>query len=319
VSDTVAASTLDLRLTAIRYEAEDIHSYEFRRPDGGTLPGAEPGAHIDLHLPNGMMRQYSLMTAEGPRESYIVGIRRDRASRGGSIYIHDKLKVGTVLTVGGPRNNFPLAEDAPHSVLIAGGIGITPIWCMVQRLIARGASWSLHYACRDRKEAAFLRDLETREQAHFHFDSEAGGAFLDIGAIVAGAPEGAHFYCCGPTPMLAAYEAATADIAPERVHIEYFTAAEAPATEGGYTVVLQKSGRELAVPEGKTILQVLREAGLDVAYSCEEGVCGACETAVVSGTPDHRDNILTEKERVESKTMMICCSGSKSARLVLDL
>ncbi|MGE3248083.1 MAG: 2Fe-2S iron-sulfur cluster-binding protein [Beijerinckiaceae bacterium] len=313
------SDTITMRLTAIRYEAQDTHSFEFSPLDGKALPQVEPGAHIDLHLPNGMMRQYSLVTAEGSRTSYVVGVKKDRASRGGSKYIHDQLKVGQTLQVGGPRNNFPLDESASHSVLIAGGVGITPIWCMAQRLIAKGESWSMFYSCRTRAEAAFLGDLADRPEVTLHFDDESAGTFLDLGKIVAEAPEGAHFYCCGPTPMLQAYEAAAAGLPEGHMHVEYFTAAEEAATEGGYTVVLQRSGREFPIPEGKTILQVLREAGLDVTYSCEEGVCGACETAVVSGTPDHRDNILTDREREESKTMMICCSGSKSARLVLDM
>jgi len=314
-----ASTTVNLRLTAIRYEAKDTHSYEFRRTDGGALPGVEPGAHIDLHLGNGMMRQYSLTTVEGADKAYIVGIKRDRASRGGSIWIHDNLKVGQTVKIGGPRNNFPLNENAPHTVLVAGGIGITPIRCMAQRLMARGKSWSMFYSCREREEAAFLDELSVRREVTLHFDAEANGKFLDMKAIVAGAPAGSHFYCCGPLPMLAAFEDATKDLPREQVHVEYFTAKESAATEGGYTVVLQKSGKEYAVPEGKTILQVLREAGIDITYSCEEGVCGACETVVVSGTPDHRDNILTDAERTASKTMMICCSGSKSERLVLDI
>ncbi|HEY8578257.1 MAG TPA: PDR/VanB family oxidoreductase [Beijerinckiaceae bacterium] len=315
---TTTPTPVDMRLTAIRYAAQDTNLYEFRRPDGAALPGAEPGAHIDLHLANGMMRQYSLVTADGDPTAYVVGIKRDRASRGGSIYIHDQLRVGQTLKIGGPRNNFPLKEDAAHTVLIAGGIGITPIWCMAQRLQKRGRSYELHYACRDRNEAAFLEELQRLSQAKLHFDSEAGG-FLDLKPIVAGAPAGAHFYCCGPIPMLEGYEAATKALPPEQVHVEYFSAKEEAATGGGYVVELKRSGQEFAIPEGKTILQVLRDAGVDIPYSCEEGVCGACETAVVSGAPDHRDNILTESERKANKTMMICCSGSKSARLVLDL
>lgn len=310
---------MNLRLTAIAYAAQDTHTFEFRRPEGGPLPAVEPGAHIDIHLPNGMMRQYSLTTTEGDGDRYIVGIKRDRTSRGGSIYIHDHLKVGQIVKIGGPRNNFPLDLSAPHTVLIAGGIGVTPIRCMAQRLIAKGLPFTMYYSCRTRSEAAFLDELSQRPEVTLHFDDEAAGKFLDMKGIVANAPAGSHFYCCGPTPMLAVYEEATKDLPPGQMHIEYFTAKESAATEGGYTVALQKSGREFSIPEGKTILQVLREAGVDMTYSCEEGVCGACETVVVSGTPDHRDNILTESERQASKTMMICCSGSKSARLVLDL
>ena len=316
--NTTASTTVEMRLHAIRYAAQDTHLYEFRRLDGAPLPGVEPGAHIDLHLPNGMMRQYSLCTADGDPRAYVVGVKRDRASRGGSRYIHEYLQVGEILQVGGPRNNFPLKDDAGHSVLIAGGIGVTPIWCMAQRLLKLGRSFELHYACRTRKEAAFLEELAALPQAKLHFDDEAGG-FLDLAPVVSQAPAGAHFYCCGPLPMLAGFEAATKSLPPGQVHVEYFSAKEEAATGGGYVVELRRSGREFPIPEGRTILQVLRDAGVDVPYSCEEGVCGACETQVVSGEVDHRDNILTEKERLESKTIMVCCSGSKSPRLVLDL
>ncbi|MDB5571541.1 MAG: putative oxidoreductase [Hyphomicrobiales bacterium] len=315
---TTPQTPVDMRLTAIRFAAQDTNLYEFRLPDGAALPPVEPGAHIDIHLPNGMMRQYSLVTADGDPTAYVVGIKRDRTSRGGSIFIHDNLRVGQMLKIGGPRNNFPLKEDAAHTVLIAGGIGVTPIWCMAQRLQKLGRPYELHYACRDRSEAAFMEEMQRLTQAKLHFDAEAG-SFLDLRPIVANAPAGSHFYCCGPLPMLEGYEAATKALPPEQVHVEYFTAREEAATEGGYVVELRRSGQEFAIPEGRTILQVLREGGVDVPYSCEEGVCGACETAVVSGQPDHRDNILTESERKASKTMMICCSGSKSPRLVLDL
>ena len=307
-----------MRLTAIRYAAQDTNLYEFRRVDGASLPPVEPGAHIDLILPNGMMRQYSLVTAEGDPAAYVVGIKRDRASRGGSVFIHDKLRVGQVIPVGGPRNNFPLDENAAHSVLIAGGIGITPIWCMAQRLKKLGRSFELHYACRDRAEVAFADEMKDWPEANIHVDAEAGG-FLDVHKLVAGARKDAHFYCCGPIPMLEAFEAATKDLPQEQVHVEYFSSKEEAATGGGFVVELRKSGKEFTIPEGKTILDVLLEGGVDIMYSCQEGVCGACETAVISGEPDHRDNILTEAERRESKTMMICCSGSKGPRLVLDL
>jgi ferredoxin-NADP reductase len=308
----------DMRLIAIAYAAKDTNLYEFRRTDGANLPGIEPGAHIDIHLPNGMMRQYSLVTADGDPAAYVVGIKRDRASRGGSRYVHEYLGVAEILKIGGPRNHFPLIEDAPHSVLIAGGIGITPIWCMAQRLQKLGRSFELHYASRTRDEAAFLQELQKLPQAHVHIDAEAGG-FLDLAPLVANAPAGSHFYCCGPAPMLAGYETVTKHVPAAQVHAEYFTAKEEAANEGGYVVELRKSELEFAIPQGRTILQVLRDAGVDTPYSCESGVCGACEAKVISGDVDHRDNVLTETERKASKTMMICCSGSKSPRLVLDL
>jgi ferredoxin-NADP reductase len=314
-----ATDLIEVRLTAIRYAARDTNLYEFRRPDGGKLPAAEPGAHIDLHLPNGLMRQYSLTMPDPDPNAYVVGIKRDPESRGGSKYIFESLHVGRLIKISAPRNNFPLKEDAPHTVLVAGGIGVTPIWAMAQRLNATGKPWEMHYACRSRQDTAFLSELEKLSGPRFHFDEEAKGKFLDINAIVAGAPKGAHFYCCGPLPMLNAFEAATKPLPPEQVHVEYFTAKEAPNLEGGFVVQLQRAGKEFVIPPGKSILEVLRDAGLNVPYSCEEGICGACETVVISGIPDHRDSVLTDKERAANKTMMICCGGSKSDKLVLDI
>ena len=310
--------SIALRLTAIRYAALDTNLYEFRRPDGAALPPAEPGAHIDLYLPTGVMRQYSLVTADGDPTAYVVGIKRDRTSRGGSIYAHDQLKVGQSLEIGGPRNHFPLKQDAAHTVLIAGGIGITPIWCMAQRLAKLGRSYELHYACRERGEAAFLDELQRLATVKLHFDTESGGKFLDIAAIMASIPPGTHVYCCGPLPMLAGFEAATAHLPPETVHVEYFSPKEAAAVEGGFVVELHRTGQTFTIPEGKTILQTLRDAGVDAPYSCEEGICGACQVTVVAGMPDHRDSILSEAEQRAGNTMLICCSGSKSARLVID-
>jgi ferredoxin-NADP reductase len=314
-----ADGLIDVRLTAIRYAARDTNLYEFTRLDGGSLPAYQPGAHIDLHLPNGIVRQYSLTEAEPNPSSYTVGVKRDPASRGGSRYVHDELRVGKTIKISPPRNNFPLVENAAHVVLFAGGIGITPIWCMVQRLAKLGRPWTLHYACRSRVDTAFLPALKEMAGAEFHFDDESGGKFLDVGALVAAAPKDAHLYCCGPTPMLKAFETATASWPPEQVHIEYFTPKQEAAKAGGFVVELARSGKEFMIPEGKSILQVLLDAGVDVDYSCELGICGACEQRVISGEPEHRDAILTEEEQASNTKVMICCAGCKSERLVLDL
>ncbi len=316
-----AADTLiEVRLIAIRYLARDASLFEFESVDGRPLPGYEPGAHIDVHLPNGLVRNYSLILAAPEPSRYAVGIKRDPASRGGSRFVHDDLHVGTTLKIGGPRNNFRLHEDAAPTVLIAGGIGITPIWCMMQRLSAQGRPWQLHYACRSREDMAFRHELEAMPQATLHFDDESGGQFLDVAAIVAAAPKDAHLYCCGPAPMLQAFEAATQDWPRERVHVEYFTTKELPPTKkGGFTVELARSGVEYFIPEGETILNVLLDAGIDIDYSCELGICGACEQRVISGIPEHRNSILSEEEQAENKRVMICCAGCKTERLVLDL
>jgi tetrachlorobenzoquinone reductase len=310
---------IEVCVSDIRVAARDTKLFELRRLNGETLPAGAPGAHIDLHLPNGMVRQYSLTVAEPSPSRYLIGVKRDAETRGGSRYIHDELRVGAKIKVHPPRNHFPLAENAEHTVLIAGGIGITPIWCMVQKLAALGRPWQLYYSCRSRADTAFLAELQKYEQVHFHFDDEQGGALLDIAGIVATAPKDAHLYCCGPLPMLKAFEAATASWPRQRIHVEYFTPKHQAAATGGFMVELARSGQEFFIPEGKKILEVLLENGIDADYSCELGICGACETRVISGIPDHRDSILSDEEQAANTKVMICCAGCKSERLVLDL
>ena len=309
---------LKLIVKSATWEAPDIHTYDLRAPEGGELPPFTAGAHIDLTLPNGLIRSYSLTNPQSDRHRYVIGVQKDRATRGGSKWVHENLRPGVVLTVNGPRNNFALNESAEKTLFIAGGIGVTPMVSMTQRLTELGRDWQLIYCARKKSTTAFL-DVLKGGHVRYNFDEEPGGKMLDIGAAVNAAPPSAHLYCCGPLPMLAAFEAATAHLPRERVHVEYFTAKEPPSVEGGFKVVLAKSGREFTVPPGKTILDTLLDAGLDIPYSCMEGVCGTCETRVLEGVPDHRDLILTEEEHAAGKTMMICCSGAKTEKLVLDL
>ena len=308
-----------MRLTAITYAAEQVHIYEFRPVSGASVPPFTAGAHVDLHLPNGLVRQYSIANAQGERHRYVLGVKRDAAGRGGSRFLHDDLRVGTVVKVGGPRNNFPLVEAAAHSVLIAGGIGVTPIVSMVARLRSLARPWELHYAVRRRGEAAFLDELLAGDgHVRLHVDEEQG-SMIDVAAIVRAAPEEAHLYCCGPTPMLEAFTAAARSRPAERVHLEYFSSAVAPAVESGFIVELARSKVRVEVPPGQTILEALRARGLEVQSSCEQGICGSCETRVLAGEPDHRDMLLSDEEKATNEVMMICCSGSRSAVLVLDL
>jgi ferredoxin-NADP reductase len=314
---------IDARLASIEDVARDTKLYTFRRVDGGPLPAYKPGAHIDLHLPNGLLRQFSLVVPNSNPESYVVGVKRDAASRGGSRYIIDEMRVGDQIKISAPRNNFSLIENAEHVVLVAGGIGITPIWCMVQQLAALKRSFKLYYSCRSREDMAFLETLKTfaPDSVQLHFDEEADGKFIDLAAAIAAAPQGAHFYCCGPNPMLKAFEAAAASRPRGNVHVEYFTPKDdaAAAPTGGFWVELARSGEEYFIPEGKKVLEVLFDAGVDVDYSCELGICGACETRVISGIPEHHDSVLSEEEQATNEKVMICCCGSKTERLVLDM
>jgi tetrachlorobenzoquinone reductase len=316
-----SAGLIDVCLAEIETVARDTNVYTFRRPDGGALPPYQPGAHIDIHLPNGLIRQFSLLNPNDDPESYAVGIKLDAASRGGSRYIFDELRVGNTVKISAPRNNFPLVENAEHVVLFAGGIGITPIWCMAQRLNAQNRPWELYYSCRSRADMAFVATLEAfgPERVHLHLDDEADGKFLDLAGAIAKAPTNAHFYCCGPNPMLKAFEDAAAGRPKHNVHVEYFTPKAEAATAGGFWVELARSGEEYYIPEGKKILEVLYEAGIDVDYSCELGICGECVTRVISGIPEHRDSVLSEEEQAANDKVMICCAGCKSERLVLDM
>ena len=219
-----------------------------------TLAPFTAGAHVDLILPNGVRRSYSLCNPQGETHRYVVGVKKASPSRGASTYLHETLRVGTEIGITPPRNNFPLVETAPHSVLIAGGIGITPIWGMIQRLNGIGASFELHYASRTRGEAAFLKDFESLDadpsRLRLTFDHEPGGKMLDLPSIVAAAPPDAHFYACGPAPMLEAFERAVRDVPGARAHLERFEGVKDAAGQqaDGFEVVLARSGITLAVP-----------------------------------------------------------------------
>ncbi len=321
----MSGGDIPVRVRQMRLEAETVLSVELETLDGARLPSAGPGSHVDVALGDDLRRSYSLTREISESPSCTIAIHRDPESRGGSAYVHERLRVGDKIRISRPRNNFPLDDKAELSVLIAGGIGITPIVAMIRQLTAAGRAWKLHYAARSRSAAAFrkaiaqcLENSKGKGAVSYHFDDEQNGALIDMKAILASNP-GAHFYCCGPEPMLAAYEEAARDLPRETVHVEYFSTSEEAARDGGFEVVLQRSGKTLHVEPGQTILDVLIAHNVSVPFSCTEGVCGTCETPVIEGRPDHRDMVLTDEERAKSETMMVCCSGSKSARLVLDL
>ena len=310
----------------LRYEAQDVLGIELRASDGGDLPPFTAGAHIDLRLPGGLMRSYSLLNDPAERHRYVLGVLREPNGRGGSRAVHEQLRVGMTLEVGEPRNQFPLHEAAAHSVLVAGGIGVTPLLSMARRLKALGASFEVVFCARSRASAAFSEEVAGLGVAvHWHFDDQAGGP-PDLAALLRARPgagsTATHYYACGPARMLDAFLACCASLGYPNAHIERF-AAETPVEEvgsdRGFTVELRRSGRSVAIAPGQSILDALLDAGVEASFSCQDGFCGSCETRVLEGTPEHRDSVLTETERAENKVMMICVSGCRGDRLVLDL
>ncbi len=312
------------RIIAIELAAEDILSFTLR-PLDSTLPDQiDPGSHVDVQLPNGMMRSYSLSNGLEHKRGYRLTVARDANSRGGSTYMHDHLRVGQIVEISKPRNNFHLAEDAALSVFFAGGIGVTPFIPMITRLNLIGRAWRIYYCTRNQERAALVDELMQLEAEGTgtlvsHYDDVAG--LFDLQGTLRSLPADTHVYCCGPKGMLDAFRTGAGDVGipGHQVHFEYFSADVDNATEGGFVVVLNQSGREFTVNPGQTLLKALVEQGVNIPYSCEEGICGACETRVIDGTPDHRDMVLSEDEKKANRTMMVCCSGSKSDRLVLDL
>lgn len=308
----------------LRFEAQDTISVELRPVSSGEFPAFTPGSHLDLHLPNQLVRSYSLSNDSGERDRYVLGVLRDRASRGGSRYVHESLRVGMTLDISAPRNHFALDEDATHTVLVAGGIGITPLLCMARRLKSLGRSFELLYFTRERAGVAFLDELNALGMPlHLHVDAQAGGP-PDLRALLARfTPDaGTHYYACGPAPMLDVFEQCCAELKHVNTHIERFAPIALPPSKGGrshYTVQLKRSGRCIQVSPDKSLLDTLREAGVEVDHSCCEGVCGSCETPVLAGVPEHRDAVLSPGERASNKVMMVCVSGSKSETLTLDL
>lgn len=317
--------TLRVRVHTIKWLTPSVHSIVLASLDGQALPAVAPGAHIDVHLDRQLSRSYSVVGQAGSPARYEIAVAKDGKSRGGSRYVHERLRVGDEIDIGAPRNLFPLDETAAVSVLIAGGIGITPLWSMLQRLEALGRPWVLHYAARSREHAAYLADIEAlasgsaNGRLHLHFDDEQNGACFDMAAAVSAAPRDAHLYCCGPVPMLDAYEKATAGHPASHVHLERFGPSSAGAADAGsFEVVLSRSGRQFTVPAEQSILDVLLANGIDAPYGCMQGACGLCETQVLEGTPEHRDTLLSAETKAANRSLLICCSRSKTPTLTLD-
>lgn len=324
----MAIQTLTVRVNKITREAEDIYSYEFVASEGKALPTFTAGAHVDVHTPSGIIRQYSLSNDERETHRYVIAVQREPNSRGGSRSLVDQVKEGATVTISTPRNNFPVDASAAKHVLIAGGIGITPMLAMTRHLAAAGADYKLYYIARTPEKMAFqsvLRGPEYDGNVEFIFDGGDPSKGLDVKKLLASRVDGAHLYCCGPTGLMNAVKEAARQSYPEdTAHMEYFTAepivAEAARRQNkSFKIKVRSSGKEFDVPADKSILDVLRANGFDLDSSCEEGICGTCAAQVVEGEIDHRDLFLTEKAKREGKWMMICISRAKGDSLTIDI
>ncbi len=318
----ISAERLALRVTEVQAEARDVMLLELRAVEGGMLPAFEPGAHLEIELPNGLIRHYSLTNDWRERDRYVIGVGRASHGRGGSEFLHRSVRCGLPLTSSVPRNNFPLDPGAASYLFIAGGIGVTPILSMIRWCEAQGRSWRLVYAARNGQRAAFYETLrEFGARVHFHFDDQARGV-LDVRRWLADERSGEHVYCCGPQALMQAVQSQALNRPAQNVHFEYFAApdAAAPSTcAGAFRIDLRRTGKSLPVPADRSILEVLEANGIAVPFSCREGMCGTCETAVCQGEIEHRDHVLSQDQRAAGKSMLVCVSRARSPVLVLDL
>jgi vanillate O-demethylase ferredoxin subunit len=317
--------TLQVRVARKSVEALDICTFELVSTDGSALPAFSAGSHVDVQLPGGVTRQYSLCNDPAESHRYLIGVLKDPATRGGSKAMHELVNEGDMLTISTPKNHFPLAHEAKRSLLLAGGIGVTPILCMAERLAIAGADFEMHYCTRSKDRTAFHDRINASKFAprvRFHFDDGAPGQKLDIPALLTKPQPATHLYVCGPKGFMDAVLgiARARGWHESQIHYEFFSSDVGPsASDESFQVKLASSGRIVVVPKDKTVVQALAEAGVEVQTSCEQGVCGTCLTRVLEGEPDHKDLYLTPEEQAANDQFLPCCSRAKSALLVLDL
>ncbi|MFI6433355.1 PDR/VanB family oxidoreductase [Rhodococcus oryzae] len=314
--------TVELVVRQMRWESRDVMSVRLEHGDGAAVAAWTPGAHLDLHLGKGLVRQYSLCGDPDDKTGYRIAVLRDPASRGGSRHVHEGLRPGHLVPVSEPRNNFELL-DSPKYVFIAGGIGITPILAMIGEAQRRGADWELHYGGRSREGMAFrdeLREFGDR----VHLVSEDCEGTLDLPALLAIPRADTLVYTCGPEGLLGAVERMGVDWQAGAIQLERFkpkarAGGEEPDADRPIRVVCSRSGISVTAAPDETILDALEGAGMNLPNSCREGMCGSCETRVLQGVPDHRDSVLSGAEQNSGKTVMICVSRARTDELVLDL
>lgn len=320
-------ATLSLVVRQIRFEANGINSYELVDPSGEDLPTFTAGAHIDIHLSNGTIRQYSLCNSPTERHRYVIAVLRDENGRGGSRALHDTLHVQHSVVVSEPRNNFKLVPEAKKVILLAGGIGMTPLKSMAHALEAQGVPFEMHYCARNAGCVAFKDQLDAKWEhgtLHYHFDHGDPANGLNIAELLGTTSEDTHVFYCGPGGFMKACAAAASHWPAGTVHFEHFKAPEPPSDEaaaaltpGSFMVTIASTGAMLEVPADRTITDVLAKAGIHVETSCEAGLCATCKIRYLEGEVDHRDYILSDEEH--GQWLTACVSRATSSVLVLDL
>jgi vanillate O-demethylase ferredoxin subunit len=316
---------LAVRVARKAQEATDICSLELVATDGGKLPEFTAGSHVDVHLPGGLTRPYSLCNNPSETHRYVLGVLREPTSRGGSLAVHNTVQEGDLLHISAPKNHFAMAPDAKRSLLLAGGIGITPILSMAEHLSAGAADFSMHYSTRSAGRTAFharIAAADFADQVQHHFDDGDAAQKLDLAAVLAAPQTGTHLYVCGPKGFMdAVLGTARAQGWPEaQLHSEFFSAEVVHLeTDATFEVKIASTGKVVVVPKDQTVVQALAAAGVEILTSCEQGVCGTCLTRVLEGTPDHKDSYLLPEEQAANDQFMPCCSRSKTSVLVLDL
>lgn len=316
--------TIELILARKRVEAKDICSFELVSAQGGLLPAFTAGSHVDVHVGQNIVRQYSLCNSPSEQHRYLLGVLRDPASRGGSEAMH-ALVEGQTLQISAPKNHFPLDMHAKRHLLLAGGIGVTPILCMAEQLSLAGAEFEVHYCARSRERAAFLERLQATPldaSTRLHFDDGPSEQHLNLQAILSDPDGGTHLYVCGPKGFMdATLSTARAQGWSEaQLHFEYFAGEVVKRdTDAEFEVVLASTGQAIRVAREQTVVQALAMIGIEVPTSCEQGVCGTCLTRVLDGVPDHRDMYLTPQEQKRNDQFLPCCSRARSERLVIDI
>jgi vanillate monooxygenase ferredoxin subunit len=323
----VSAQLFCVKVVRKTQEADDICVFELAHSTGSPLPAFTAGAHVNVQGPTGVIRQYSLCNKPGETDRYVIGVLKEPSSRGGSLALHESVREGDTLHISRPNNQFALAPTREHSLLLAGGIGITPLLCMAEELAAKGASFEMHYCTRSPSRTAFLDYLKTchfASSVQFHFDDGAHEQKLDLVSLLRQPSRGFHLYACGPAGFLA-YVLQTAERSgwdKDHLHYESFSAPGGTNTTTSneeFDIKIASTGKVIHVASSESIAAALAKNGIAIPLSCEQGVCGTCLTKVLDGVPDHRDVYLSEEEHARNDQLMPCCSRSKTPILVLDL